>query len=120
MSTKSSKFIVGITLIALVGCGGSPASTATSIERACGQPGATGNALGVGKYCTHGGGECAHNEFALFCTVDFEPGEMQFCTNLCHRDSDCGEGAFCSGEGMGERGCEPMGCGGHPSSDAGT
>ena len=39
----------------------------------CTQPGQAGNSLGVGKYCTRGGGQCAQNPSAIFCTVDYVP-----------------------------------------------
>jgi hypothetical protein len=89
------------------------------LETGCGKPGELGNSLGVGKYCTRGGHECASNSFALFCTVTYEPSAPAFCTNACTRDPDCGDGAYCSGSGMGLTGCLPAVCGGRPMSDAG-
>jgi len=96
----------------LAACGEAP-------KRGCGMPGEPGNEKGVGKYCTPAGDECRKNSFAVFCTVTFVPDADPYCTNSCTDDSQCGTGAFCSGSGMGSRGCVPAICGGTPSTSDG-
>ena len=63
--------------------------------------GQCGNALGVGQPCTPGGGECGDfavladgSVGALFCTADFNPTDLWYCTKPCGRDEDCGEGPY--------------------------
>jgi hypothetical protein len=77
-------------------------------EEACAEPGAIGNARGVGEYCTPGGGECDDNDGATYCTVDYEDGVPPFCTLPCFsEDTDCGDGAACASDGGGLSGCTP-------------
>lgn len=74
-----------------------------------------GNAFGVGQPCTAGGNECADMGVgnAIFCTADYDDGDLQFCTKPCVLDSQCGEGAYCGidpadpGRGAG---CIPLSC----------
>jgi hypothetical protein len=74
----------------------------------CAEPGAVGNAGGVGEYCTPGGGECDDNESATYCTVDFREDAPPFCTILCFSDGACGEDAVCASDGgSGPKGCAP-------------
>jgi hypothetical protein len=85
--------------------------------------GEPGNSKGVGKYCSKNGGQCLSTSFAFFCTVDHDndPNTPGYCTNACSVDTDCGDGAYCSGSSGSFRGCEPGICGGHPSeNDAGV
>ena len=51
-----------------------------------------GNELGVGQPCTKGSGECSGFQLgeAIFCTVDFEDTDYEFCTLACVRDEQCG------------------------------
>jgi hypothetical protein len=87
----------------------------------CTQPGQAGNSVGVGKFCTKGGNQCRDNGAAIFCTVDYVPDVPDwYCTAFCTGDGDCGDNAYCSGSGMGGRGCIPARCGGTPSVDAST
>jgi hypothetical protein len=77
--------------------------------------GQCGNAFGVGQPCTTGGNECADMGVgnAIFCTADYDDGDLQFCTKPCVLDSQCGEGAYCGidpadpGRGAG---CIPLSC----------
>jgi hypothetical protein len=114
-------FVVAV----LAGCGKSNNSNTDAGcvgATGCNGPCELGNSLGVGRYCTAGGGECNKNDAPfIFCTVDYEPtAGVQYCTGPCTKDTDCGENAYCSGSGQGGRGCEPMICGGMPSVDAGV
>jgi hypothetical protein len=85
----------------------------------CGQPCDVGNSLGVGRYCTKGGGQCNKNPAPfLFCTVDEDSTAQPFCTGSCTMDEQCGENAYCNGQG-GLSGCVPAACGGMPT-DAGV
>jgi hypothetical protein len=112
--------MVGV--LAFAACGDSGGHTSTPdapMTTGCTQPGQMGNAVGVGEFCTKGGGQCRDNNGAIFCTVDYVMTEDWYCTALCTSDNDCGDNAYCSGSGMGGRGCIPARCGGTPS-DAGT
>ena len=85
----------------------------------CGQPGDMGNELGVGRFCTPGGRQCATAPQARICVVDLSPADMQwYCTRLCSADSDCGTDAVCIGDARG-MGCLPARCA-PPRPDAGT
>jgi plastocyanin len=63
-------------------------------QAACNAPGATGNSIGVGKYCTPTGGECSGNGQATTCAAGLAPGmTTNFCTKInCLTDADCGDG----------------------------
>jgi hypothetical protein len=77
--------------------------------------GQCGNAFGVGQPCSAGGNECADMGVgnAIFCTADFDDGNLQFCTKPCVLDTQCGAGAYCGidpadpGRGAG---CIPLSC----------
>lgn len=74
----------------------------------CVQPGDKGNSIGVGKYCTPGGGECTGLAAGL-CTGDVGPTEW-FCVKIgCQKDSDCAEMATCVTQ-TGGSGCVPNKC----------
>lgn len=79
----------------------------------------TGNELGVGRYCTAGGGECTSGDGAIgqttstgsgtFCLADFTSGDFgDFCSTTCTTDADCGTGAVCTGSTR--KVCFPAGC----------
>lgn len=74
-----------------------------------------GNSRNVGQPCTKGGGECGSfaADRAWACTVDFSDTHLAFCTRPCVDDSDCGEGAVCTGDPDkpgSDRGCVPAMC----------
>jgi len=76
-------------------------------EGGCAKPDDAGNNLGVGKYCTDGGGECEGQD-ANFCIAAFS--DENYCTViLCQDDSVCGENATCITEGPGSA-CVPNHC----------
>lgn len=77
-------------------------------EEACAEPGALGNAGGVGEYCTAGGGECDDNDGATYCTIDYQDGAPPFCTMPCFGADDCGEDATCADDGGPLMGCAPL------------
>lgn len=130
--TRAAVFVL-IGLLALACGGGSsdkkavdaaaPDATCNTSDP-CNDPCAVGNEFGVGRYCTPGHGECNKNGALggfIFCTKDYEPTEtVQYCTGACKVDADCGTGAYCTGSGMGSKGCIPAACGGVPSVDAGV
>lgn len=98
-------------LVTLAAC--SSSSTSESLvppdanPNACAEPGAVGNELGVGEFCTRLGGECNDNEEALFCTADHHEGAA-FCTKSCASAEQCGGGAVCVAETEGgPKGCVP-------------
>jgi hypothetical protein len=73
----------------------------------CAAAGDTGNALGVGKYCTKGGSECGGS--ASVCLADYTSGTFgDFCTKTCKTDTDCGAGASCFGQTTAV--CMPTSC----------
>jgi hypothetical protein len=105
--------------LALGACGDDdgPASI-DAMEQCVGDTGCNGecelgNSIGVGRYCTAGGGECADtpNRAAPFCTADQSDEGFAFCTRTCANDEQCGENARClSRDGSGPMGCVPAFC----------
>lgn len=77
----------------------------------CGQPGDTGNELGVGKYC-NALSDCSGN-MANLCATLGDP-KLHFCTFACQMGGNCGTGAACQCQG-GQCGCFPNACLGMPS-----
>ena len=78
-------------------------------EGGCIAPGTEGNALGVGRYCTVGGGECEGTAEPTLCLAEFDA-EATYCSViLCQDDAVCGEGASCVFEGAGSA-CVPLVC----------
>jgi hypothetical protein len=68
--------------------------------------GFTGNAQGIGAYCTATGQQCAGG---TLCAADFTPGE-DVCIQLgCSSDASCGEGACCVSQD-GQQACVPALC----------
>lgn len=75
----------------------------------CADPADTGNALGVGEYCTAGGDECADNTEATFCLAPFDA-SSNFCSITgCSDDAECGNGATCLSQSAGSA-CVPDKC----------
>jgi hypothetical protein len=68
-----------------------------------------GNELKIGQPCTKGGYQCP---VGMFCTVDFNPTNLAFCTKPCNTNADCGSGMTCVSEipFIGPKGCTPSGC----------
>lgn len=65
-----------------------------------------GNSLGIGAYCTQGGGQCGSN---LFCAADANQ-PYNFCILLgCTANTDCAEDACCVAQ-QGLQVCVPVGC----------
>lgn len=114
------RWALAVLFVAACGGGGAAGDDVCTGGTGCGEPCQAANDKGVGLPCTMGGGECSNNLAPfLFCTADYEDGADPYCTGPCSRDSDCGEGAYCSGSGHGGSGCVPAICGGTPSLDAG-
>ncbi|MBM4282465.1 MAG: hypothetical protein FJ137_17505 [Deltaproteobacteria bacterium] len=76
-----------------------------------------GNALGVGRPCTRGGGQC--DVFSLFdgeaaiCIPDFADNTVvHACSMPCDVDEDCGDGAVCATdpENPSSKGCSLFAC----------
>ena len=73
----------------------------------CAVPGDTGNEVGVGEFCSAGGGQCTGNTGASLCLADFVQGEFAtFCTLQCQGDAECGRGAICNSSKI----CVPAKC----------
>jgi hypothetical protein len=113
-----------VALVAVAGCGGSSSTTTPSdlamsssppdMTSVCGKPGDTGNALGVGKYCTSNG-DCASTSMARACSTIMPPpqGPAYFCTFVCDINATtnaCGDGATCTCLSPGVCGCVPNDC----------
>jgi hypothetical protein len=65
----------------------------------CVAPGSPGNAAGIGAYCNADAGCPGAADAGLICTADVNitPPNAYFCTKVgCARDSDCGQGSYCS------------------------
>ena len=74
----------------------------------CVSPDAQGNTLGVGRFCTAGGTECADQE-ADFCLAAFDA-TANYCSIIfCEDDAQCGDGASCV-SGDGGAACVPLMC----------
>lgn len=76
----------------------------------CANPGDVGNSVGIGTYCSPGGGECTGFSLAPLCLADAAPTDGQwFCTRLCRANADCKEDAFCLFTDRGSA-CVPTRC----------
>lgn len=63
----------------------------------CAAAGDKGNDVGVGKFCSTGGGQCTGNGNAGLCLGDYVQAEFaNFCTMQCQTDDECGAGAICN------------------------
>jgi hypothetical protein len=127
----------GVLLVALDGCSSDAADTGSPAPRddattgdvasdsplstsSCVQPGDHGNELGIGEYCTPGGGECRGFALAPLCLAEAAPDDDQwFCTRiLCTTDDQCGSDTFCLVTDRGSA-CVPLRCVDDPP-DGGT
>ena len=89
--------------------GGSGAGGDETPAESCVQKGAEGNNLGIGHYCTPGGGECADFPEAGLCLADVGQ-DQWFCVQIgCTETSDCGEDAGCELNPAGSA-CIPCSC----------
>jgi hypothetical protein len=81
----------------------------------CVAPGTASNAVGVGGYCSPGGGQCDHvgkDGGPSICTADFSaPAHAWFCTVDCATNGDCGAGTASCVPAAGGMVCVPEGCG---------
>ncbi len=82
-----------------------PGADLASSGLCCGQPGDTGNELGVGKYCGQIT-DCSGQ--ANLCASLGDP-KLHFCTMICQQGGNCGSGATCQCQG-GQCGCFPNSC----------
>ncbi|MEC9071162.1 MAG: hypothetical protein VX938_02230, partial [Myxococcota bacterium] len=80
-----------------------------SIVEGCVPPGHPGNDLGVGKYCTVDGDQCADTATDTLCLAEFDDRANYCSVILCLEDEQCGEGASCVSEGPGSA-CVPDMC----------
>jgi hypothetical protein len=99
-------------LVAAIGCAADGGECVD--EGLCGGECALGNSMGVGRFCSAGGGECGDSS-APFCTVDYQADAPAFCTRPCDPGGnvldECGENALCTSEdGQGPAGCVPIAC----------
>lgn len=109
----------GAGLIAALAWACAPTGTPTDAGRdapivapaeSCVQPGAEGNEIGVGRFCSPRRGQCATTPLARLCVPDAAPEVTDwYCTRLCDSDADCGTAALCLGDARG-MGCVPIAC----------
>jgi hypothetical protein len=97
----------------LAACGGDdgapPIDADPTPAGSCIRPGDHGNSLGVGEYCSPGGGQCASFDRAPLCLADVGQ-DQWFCTRIgCDATTDCGTGAGCLLETDGSA-CVPCRC----------
>jgi hypothetical protein len=99
--------------------------TGTGDPDNCVAPGSKGNELGMGGYCSPGGGECNYagpDGGARICTADVPdtPAHAWFCTYPCNVDTDCGSANYCATDPKTKnKGCVPVACK-YLQPDAGT
>ena len=104
--------LVGLSIALVMGCSGGAADNtvdaAMGLDKVCGNPGDTGNEMGVGKYCSQIS-DCS-GEAAGICAILGDP-NAHFCTKTCTQGSTtaCGADATCSCQG-GACGCVPNTC----------
>ena len=80
-----------------------------TLTEGCVPPGYEGNAKGVGKHCTVGGGECADTEATTLCLAEFDDRANYCSIILCLEDDECGADASCVEESAGTA-CVPLMC----------
>ena len=102
-----------VALIGLAACGGDdgppPLDADPTPADSCIRPGDTGNANGVGTYCSPGGGQCSSFDLAPLCLADVGQ-DQWFCTRIgCDAQTSCGAGAGCLIETDGSA-CVPCRC----------
>lgn len=98
---------------------GSDATTDAGVDviidpQNCVAPGTKPNDQGMGGYCSPGGGQCdtaGPGGAPRICTADVAgtPAHAWFCTYPCDPTTNCGTGATCLGDSMGN-GCVPTAC----------
>jgi len=104
--------LVALACVFAVGCGDDGEAAPDAFVTICGNPGDTGNELGIGQYCEILG-DCINTVNAPLCSTAGDP-QAHFCTTTCNPDSDagpsnCGTGATCEC-GNGGCGCTPDVC----------
>ena len=75
-----------------------PEAPPTDPQEGCVNPGDEGNDLGIGRYCTAGGGECEPTSpfVQALCLADLAElapdlqQELTYCSVMCEDDDDCG------------------------------
>ncbi len=116
--TEMRSLSIALATAFAVACGSSSdAATGTdadSFDVCHPAPGATGNELGVGSYCSIGGGECSANgpRGATACAAELDPEGTNFCILLfCKSNEACGADACCTGRDVnGPHACVPRAC----------
>jgi hypothetical protein len=89
------------------------ADLSQNITSTCGQPGDTGNAKGIGKFCQTQA-DCSSTSGTI-CTHPFHP-ETYYCTLPCQTPgpdpTTCGDGTVCACDPAAPTscGCIPVGC----------
>jgi hypothetical protein len=77
----------------------------------CGQPGDTGNELGIGHFCKQFS-DCSTTASAPLCSVIGDQ-TTHFCTKTCTNGGSadqCGTNAACTCNASNQCGCTPMAC----------
>lgn len=112
---REAAFALVCALAMISGCddGGSDKPVDAGVDALvskCGQPGDTGNELGIGKYCSSLG-DCT-SQTAPLCSILGDM-ETHFCTNTCtmaNAAMKCGTGTTCTCNASNQCGCTPNSC----------
>lgn len=105
---------VWVLIAALAGCGSNstpkkPDAAVDAFSSTCGNPGDTGNEMGVGKFCT-GLSDCTST--APLCSTVGDP-TTHFCTHTCTSTGSagqCGTNSMCECNSSNQCGCTPTSC----------
>lgn len=110
---------LALVAVLVIGCGGDDdggggsvdaMSQADAFETICGEPGDTGNSMGVGKFCSEIS-DCS-GQAANICAILGNP-LAHFCTKICDPEmpvaDTCGEDTTCECSGS-SCGCTPASC----------
>jgi hypothetical protein len=102
---------VAITMLFLAACGDDKPAV-DAFYSICGNPGDTGNELGVGRFCREIS-DCAPTTNAKLCANLGDPAAF-FCTRTCNPMMDvmqqCGTATTCTCNNGGSCGCTPNSC----------
>jgi hypothetical protein len=102
-------------MFAVAGCsdGGKsqPDAAVDALFSKCGNPGDTGNELGIGKFCTSLG-DCSNSPNAPLCSI-LGDRDTHFCTKTCSSTgpaNQCGTATQCTCNSGNQCGCTPTAC----------
>ncbi|HUJ57417.1 MAG TPA: hypothetical protein VLX92_02960 [Kofleriaceae bacterium] len=86
-------------------------ASADAFASSCGEPGDTGNELGIGKFCQMQS-DCSGTQAAPLCSI-IGDSTTHFCTKICTSTGSadqCGTATTCTCNSSNECGCTPNKC----------